>query len=71
MSTLTSEQMALYEKDMYPVMNEQYKRKQTKYQEIYSLKSDATGAGDKDTQLLGAGGSAGVSVDSLPVLQRA
>lgn len=51
---LTSEQMAIYEKDMYPVMNEKYKRKPTKYQEIYSLKSDATGAGDKDTQLLGA-----------------
>lgn len=51
---LTSEQMALYEKDMYPVMNEEYKRKPTKYQEVYSLKADAFGAGDKRTQLLGA-----------------
>ena len=51
---LTSEQMALFEKDMYPVMNEEYKRKATKYQEIYNLKQDATGAGDKATQLLGA-----------------
>lgn len=51
---LTSEQMALYEKDMYPVMNEKYKSKATKFQEIYSLKPDAKGAGDKHTQILGA-----------------
>jgi len=51
---LSSEQMALYEKDMYPVMNERYKKKATKFQEVYSLKTDATGAGDKHTQLLGA-----------------
>lgn len=51
---LTSEQMALFEKDMYPVMNEEYKRKATKFQEIYSLKPGAVGAGDKKTQLLGA-----------------
>ncbi len=51
---LTSDQMALYEKDMYPVMNEEYKMKPTSYQDIYTMKSDAKGAGDKHTQILGA-----------------
>ncbi len=51
---LTSDQMELYEKNLYLVMNERYKKKATKYQEIFSLKPDATGAGDKNTQILGA-----------------
>lgn len=51
---LTSDQMVLYEKDMYPVMNERYKKKKTKYQRVYKLKAKATGAGNKETQLLGA-----------------
>ena len=54
MGILTSDQMALYEKDMYPVMNEAYKLKQTKFQEVYNVNSNAIGAGDKFTQILGA-----------------
>ncbi len=51
---LSGEQMVLFEKDMYPIANEKYKKKPTVYQEVYSLKPNATGGGDKFTQLLGA-----------------
>ena len=54
MALLTSDQMELYEKDMYVVMNENYKLKQTHFQDIYKLKEGATGGGDKETQILGA-----------------
>ena len=52
---LTSEQMILFNQEMYPVMNMRYKKKATKFQEIFSLKTDGVkGPGDKETQLLGA-----------------
>lgn len=54
MPPLTSDQIILFQKEMYPVMNEEYKSKATRFQEIYRLKTDAAGAGDKFTQILGA-----------------
>ncbi len=51
---LTSEQMVLFEKDMYEVAREAYKLKPIEYDKIFSIKKDITGGGDKSTQLLGA-----------------
>lgn len=51
---LTSDQMVLFEKDMYEVAREGYKIKQTEYDQIYAVDRKVTGAGDKSTQLLGA-----------------
>lgn len=51
---LTSEQMVLFERDMYEVAREAYKIKETEYDKIYHVNKNVTGAGNKTTQLLGA-----------------
>lgn len=51
---LTSDQMALYEKDMYEVAREAYKLKPEEYKNVYAYTRKNEGAGDKHTQLLGA-----------------
>jgi len=55
MPGLSSEQQALYTKDMYKAQREGYKEMPTKYNEIYNIVTGVTGAGDKSTQILGAG----------------
>jgi len=51
---LTSDQMELYQKNMYAISREGYKLRPVQYDKIFSIKKDVTGAGDKFTQLLGA-----------------
>lgn len=55
MPGLTAEQQALYTKDMYKAQREGYKEMPTKYDQIFSVKTGVSGAGDKMTQILGAG----------------
>lgn len=55
MPGLTQDQLALYTKDMYKAQREGYKEMPTKYNEIFTVKTGVTGAGDKMTQILGAG----------------
>lgn len=55
MAGLRADQIALYLKDMYKAEREGYKELPTKYNLIYKVKTDAKGAGDKQTQMLGAG----------------
>jgi len=51
---LTSDQMELYEKDMYKVSRESYKLRGLQFDKVFYMKKNVTGAGDKTTQLLGA-----------------
>lgn len=55
MPGLTLDQLALYTKDMYKAQREGFKEMPTKYNEIFSVKKGVTGAGDKMSQILGAG----------------
>jgi len=55
MPGLTLDQLALYTKDMYKAQREGFKEMPTKYNELFSVKKGVTGAGDKMTQILGAG----------------
>ncbi|MBD3352826.1 MAG: hypothetical protein GF364_15170 [Candidatus Lokiarchaeota archaeon] len=55
MAGIRADQLALYTKDMYAAEYEGYKEIETKYDKIYKLRNDVKGAGDKVTQLLGAG----------------
>lgn len=54
MPLLSSDQMVLFEKDMYEVARDAYKIKDTEFDKIYAVDRKASGAGDKKTQLLGA-----------------
>lgn len=55
MPGITTDQVNLYIKDMYKVSREGYNEEQTKHNVIFKVVEGATGAGDKVTQLLGAG----------------
>lgn len=55
MSGLRADQVALYLKDMYKAEREGYQEVETKYDKIFKVKNDVKGAGDKITQILGAG----------------
>ena len=55
MAGIRPDQVALYKKDMYKAEREGLAQVTPKYPEIYSVMPTGTGAGDKDTQLLGAG----------------
>lgn len=55
MAGLSAEQLALYTKDMYKAQREGFKEMPTKYDQLFSVKTGVTGAGDKMTQMLGAG----------------
>lgn len=52
--SLTGEQLSLYEKTMYGVAREAYKRKPLRHPEIFTMVDGVNGGGDKFTQLLGA-----------------
>jgi len=54
MPGLRADQVALYLKDMYKAEREGYQEEDTRYNQIFKVKNDATGAGDKITQILGA-----------------
>jgi hypothetical protein len=56
MSGLSTDQVNLYIKDMYKVSRETYKETDTVHDKVFKTVSGVTGAGDKMTQLLGAGG---------------
>lgn len=55
MSGVRADQLALYVKDMYKAERESYKEIATKYNEVFKVITGANGAGDKVTQILGAG----------------
>jgi len=55
MPGLTGDQLALYVKDMYLAEREGYQEVETKYDKIFKVKNNVSGAGDKVTQILGAG----------------
>ena len=55
MAGVRGDNLALYLKDLYSAEYESYKEVKTKYQDIYQVKNNVKGAGDKSSQLLGAG----------------
>jgi hypothetical protein len=55
MAGLRGDQIALYLKDMYKAEREGYEEIETKYDKIFRVKNGVKGAGDKVSQLLGAG----------------
>lgn len=56
MAGLRGDQVTLYTKDMYKAEYEGYKEAKTKYDMVFKVvNKDIKGAGDKSTQLLGAG----------------
>lgn len=55
MPGLRADQLALYTKDMYKAEREGYKQVDTVVDQIFSVKNGVKGAGDKITQILGAG----------------
>jgi len=52
---IRADQVALYKKDMYKAEREGLALMAPKYPEIFKVLPSSTGAGDKETQLLGAG----------------
>jgi len=54
MPGLRGDQVALYLKDMYKAEREGYQEEDTRYNQIFKVKNDTSGAGDKITQILGA-----------------
>jgi len=55
MAGIKDDQVALYLKDMYKAEREGYTEQPTTYNQVYKVKTGADGAGDKVTQILGAG----------------
>jgi len=55
MPGVRGDNLALYTKDMYEAQYETYKEVDTVHDKIYYVKSKVSGAGDKETQILGAG----------------
>ena len=55
MAGLRQDQVALYTKDMYKAEREGYEQIPTVYDKIFKIVSGVKGAGDKSTQILGAG----------------
>lgn len=55
MPGIRADQQALYLKDMYKAEREGFMEEEVKYNQIFSVVSGVTGAGDKATQILGAG----------------
>jgi len=55
MAGIRADQVALYTKDMYKAEREGYKQADTMWDKIFMVKNGVTGAGDKQTQILGAG----------------
>jgi len=55
MAGIRADQTALYLKDMYKAEREGYKEVETKYNQLYKVVNSVEGAGDKITQVLGAG----------------
>lgn len=55
MAGIRADQVALYLKDMYKAEREGYMEVETKYNQIYKVMNNVSGAGDKITQILGQG----------------
>lgn len=55
MPGITGDQQALYLQDMYKAEREHYKEVPTMYDKIFKVETKAKAAGDKETQILGAG----------------
>lgn len=55
MPGLRDDQVALFLKDMYKAEREGYEEQPTVYNQVYKVKTGVEGAGDKVTQILGAG----------------
>lgn len=71
MAGLRADQIALYTKDMYKAEREGYKEEAVVYPDIYKVKSgDVTGAGHKETQILGAGDLARHTVEGQDIVYK-
>ena len=55
MPGVRGDQLTLYLKDMYKAEREGYKEMDTKYDKVFKVVTNTSGAGDKRTQILGAG----------------
>ena len=55
MAGLRTDQVALYKADMYKTEQDTKKELKPKYPEVYKVEKATSGAGNKETQLLGAG----------------
>lgn len=55
MPGLRNDQLALYTKDMYKAEREGYQEIKLVHPDVFKVKTGVTGAGDKSTQILGAG----------------
>ena len=55
MPGIRADQVALYLKDMYKAEREGYEEQPTVYNKVFKVKTGVDGAGDKVTQILGAG----------------
>ena len=55
MAGIRADQTALYLNDMYKASRESYQEVETKYNQIFKVVNNVEGAGDKITQVLGAG----------------
>lgn len=55
MAGIRADQVALYLKDMYKAEREGYSEQPTVYDKVFKVKTGVEGAGDKCTQILGAG----------------
>lgn len=55
MPGIRADQQALYVKDMYKAEREGFMEEEVMYSQVYSVVNGVTGAGDKATQILGAG----------------
>lgn len=55
MAGIRDDSLSLYTKDLYKAVYQNYKEKPTKHNQIFMVKNDVTGAGDKEVQLLGPG----------------
>lgn len=55
MPAVRDDEIALYRKDLYVAAFEKYEEADVKYKNIFKVNNNVTGAGDKYTQLLGAG----------------
>lgn len=71
MPGLRADQLALYTKDMYKCEREGYKEAPTKYDRIYKVVNNVKGAGDKVTQILGAGGLRRHTVEGQDIVFKA
>jgi hypothetical protein len=71
MPGLRADQIALYTKDMYKAEREGFKEADPRYPDVYKVVNNVKGAGDKITQILGAGALARHTVEGQDIVFKA